>query len=537
MKKRCSGNLKNIYRNLSMIFVLSIIILSAGAGISLYIYFSKAKGGGYTGESIKMLQDKTELIYRETAVNFALYSENGERKLLVINGEKKNNDSESGGILCNNLFENPVFTPQTAETLEKEGAAICDIDTFSNPYTTLDSGKKAIYNITIKKTDNKKYKYITIVKDITSSVENKAEKERFEKLIDFATKRSMVGIAHYNITTRKGKATDSWYDNLCEKKEDIIRTRGHRVSPEIREKVLNYLGSLKHGNRDSFSIDFELHTPTGIKWIREYIFIYRIKDKDNIEVIDINFDVTDLKESENTLIVLNRQVMEAKKESDKFLSNISHEIRTPLNSVIGFSGLYVNTEDRLERKNFEEIIRMNINKLIELVNNVILISKIDSHSIKTVKETIRINKMITLLQKETKQMLREDKSYTGKEILINCDIPDVEHTINTDRKMLYQIFTNLLSNAMKFTDKGNITIGYRKKEDIYNFYVQDTGIGIEKKYMDKLFERFEKADTFTQGTGLGLPLCKSILNNLGGEIYVESEPGKGSEFSFTLKSL
>lgn len=515
-----------------MIIIIAVIILLSGCGTAIFIY-RKQNGKLQSAEQdTAMLQKKIELMYGQTAINFALYLNTGERKLLVINGKKQDNYSVSGGILCNNLFECPVFTPEIAEQLEAQGEI--ESTAVSNLYTNLDAGKEAAYRVRIKKLENQVYQYIAFAEDITGSVENIAEKQRFEKLLDFATRRSMVGIAHYNIFTGAGKASDSWYGNLCEEKSSRITPQYEKIAPEVKERIKTYLASLKNGNREAFSIDFEIQTPNGIKWIREDIFIYQVKDKNNIQVIDINFDVTDLKESENILIVLNKQVMEAKKESDKFLNSISHEIRTPLNSVIGFSNLYINSGDPQEKKNFTEVIKMNLNQLVELVNNIIVISKIDSHAVRIIPESIPVNKLLSVLKEEAEQLLREDIAYAGKTIAVVCDTPETENMITTDKKMLYQIFFNLLSNALKFTTKGSVTLGYRKTGEIYRFYVKDTGIGINKKDFDSLFERFEKIDTFTQGTGLGLPLCKSILNYLGGEINVESEPGRGTVFSFTL---
>ncbi|MEG2320775.1 MAG: ATP-binding protein [Bacteroidales bacterium] len=521
-----------------LIIALSIIIIIIVALILFYTQYKqtkKLKRG--TGE-IEFLLNKLQLIYEKTSINFALYSESGERKLLIINGKKCNNDSEFGGILSNNLFENPILTEELACKLKNDKNINCEIDTSISRYINLNLGKDAVYHVIIKEiaNNNDNYKYISIVLDITSNIANIEEKKKFDRLIEFATKRSMVGIAYYNITTQIGTATDSWYTNLCEKPNNTIAPLYTSFNSAVKDSIPQYLASLKNGSRDPFTMDFEIITPNGIRWIREHIFIHHINDDSSIDVIDINMDVTDLKESENILIVLNEQVMEAKKESDKFLNSISHEIRTPLNSIVGFSGIYVNTDELEEKKKFEEIIKLNITQLIELVNNIVHIAQLDSHSIKTKSESIPINETITRLKEETDLFYKQDKVAFGKNVSIECNLPSSENYITIDKKMFTQIFINLLSNALKFTEKGRITIGYYIDNNIYNFYVKDTGIGIAKNNLDLLFERFEKIDTFTQGTGLGLPLCKSILNTLGGNIYVKSELGKGSEFRFTLKN-
>lgn len=507
------------------IIIAAIVIITA----SLVAFILHSRKKKTTKEFRKsdshtdILQEKLTLIYAESAPNFALYSEIGERKLLVINGIKCDNQSVSGGILCNNLFENPILTKEFQEKLHLEKSINCKLDTSENIYSNLNSGNNAIYHITVKEIDNEEYKYMVILLDITTSIENIQEKERFQTLVEFATQRSTVGIAYYNIRTRKVTATKSWHNNL-----------GQNLQPNIKESIETYLQSVANGNRDSFTLDFETNTPAGTIWIREHIFIHTITDKDNIEVIDLNMDITSLKESENTLIALNQQVIEAKKESDKFLNSISHEIRTPLNSIVGFSNLFVNTAEPEEKKNFEEIINTNINQLIELINNIILIARIDAHTIRLVEESIPVNQLLKNLLIESERSLKQDKAYADKNIILISNLPATESYITTDKKMLIQIFTNLISNALKFTDNGTVTIGYTKEDAIYRFYVKDTGIGIAAENMEKLLERFEKIDTFTQGTGLGLPLCKSILNTIGGQISVKSILNQGSEISFTL---
>ncbi|MEG0518123.1 MAG: HAMP domain-containing sensor histidine kinase [Bacteroidales bacterium] len=509
-----------------IIAAIVIIVVITAALVVFILHSQKSKEIKELGQSdsrADLLREKLALIYAESTPNFALYSEAGERKLLVMNGVKCDNQFVSGGILCNNLFENPILTTEFQEKLHHEKSIDCKLDTSENIYSNLNTGNNAIYHVTIKEIENQEYKYMVILLDITTNIENIQEKEKFRALVEFATIRSSVGIAYYNIRRRNITATKSWYKNL-----------GPNLPPKIKESIETYLQSVVNGNRNSFTIDFETQTPTGTTWIREHIFIHTITDKDNIEVIDLNMDITNLKESENILIVLNKQVMETKKESDKFLNSISHEVRTPLNSIVGFSNLFVNTSNTEEKKKFEEIIHTNINQLIELVNNIILIARIDAHTIRLIEEPIPINQMLKTLLEESVQMLKEDKAYADKNIILTANLPQNENYITTDKKLFVQVFANLLSNALKFTQNGTVTIGYTKENSLYRFCVTDTGIGIAPENMEKLFDRFEKINTFTQGTGLGLPLCKSILQTIGGEISVKSILHQGTEFSFTL---
>lgn len=516
-----------------MIIIISGGILVAGIVIALSLRLKYKKEISTKEYKIQFLLDQINLIYNEGALNFALYAGTGERTRLVINGKYCENNSVSGGILSNNLFENPIFTPEIACKLEAEGCVNCEIDTSGNLYTNLNSEEDAVYHIIIKKLDNPTHQYIVTVWDITTNTKNAESKRRFDKLVEFATKKSQVGIAYYNVCTHEGRATDSWYDNLCETRKGEINPDYTHVAPPIKQSILSHLQSLQKGEKKPLVLDCEIKGPNGVKWIREHIFIHH-SSADHIQVIDINLDITELKENENILTALNHQVLESKQESDKFLNSISHEIRTPLNSIVGFSGLYANADSTEEKARFEEIIRMNVNQLIELVNNIIVIARLDSHSVKIIPESIKLHKLLSHVRDETEQLFKHDKAYEGKDITIEFNLPDHGDTILSDKKLLYLVFSNLISNALKFTDKGYIIIGYCQKENIYDFYVKDTGKGIDPKHFEKLFDRFEKVDTFTQGTGLGLPLCKSIITMLGGEIYVKSEQNKGTEFHFTL---
>ena len=221
-------------------------------------------------------------------------------------------------------------------------------------------------------------------------------------------------------------------------------------------------------------------------------------------------------------------------ESDRlksaFLANMSHEIRTPLNAIVGFSKLVIDAECTNEKEQYAEIIERNSEILLNLFNDILDLSSLEADSLSF---NIRPIKLIDICLQLEQQFCYKVKNGTK---LILDDV-DTELYVSGDWNRIIQIISNLLSNAAKFTPKGEIHFGYREKEDFVEFYVKDTGIGIEKEQLPHIFERFVKLNSFVHGTGLGLSICQSIVEQLGGRIGVDSEKGKGSRFWFTIPGV
>jgi signal transduction histidine kinase/CheY-like chemotaxis protein len=219
-----------------------------------------------------------------------------------------------------------------------------------------------------------------------------------------------------------------------------------------------------------------------------------------------------------------------------FLANLSHEIKTPLNTIIGFSELLASDNNSLEqKKKYERILYESNEILLRLVKDILDISHIESNQLVLNRSEVNVVEVIDSLEQVSKVMLKE-KNKTG--IIFVKDIPKEKIFVNTDIVRLRQIFTNLIDNAIKYTSQGVITIGLSVKDDYLLFYVKDTGIGIEKRYLDKIFERYYKVNRsdnkFLTGAGIGLFLSKRLVELLGGKIWVDSEVEKGSTFFFTL---
>lgn len=224
---------------------------------------------------------------------------------------------------------------------------------------------------------------------------------------------------------------------------------------------------------------------------------------------------------------------EAAEKSDRlkslFLSNMSHEIRTPLNAIIGFSELLAQTDDPQERQEYAGIVSRNNELLLQLINDILDLSKIEANTLDFVLAETDVRGLMRTLELSSRQ-----KSLRPA-VEIRFVTEEVPCMLRTDQNRFMQLMTNLLGNAMKFTEQGSIRFGYELLPDrTWRFFVTDTGRGIPAEKIGEVFKRFVKLDAFTNGTGLGLAICQHIVERLGGRIGVESEQGRGSTFWFTL---
>ena len=212
-----------------------------------------------------------------------------------------------------------------------------------------------------------------------------------------------------------------------------------------------------------------------------------------------------------------------------FLANMSHEIRTPLNAIVGFSNMLPDIEDRKEMREYADIIETNTDLLLQLINDILDMSKIEAGTFDFCPSLIDVNQTMEEIEQSMRLRLKKETvTLTFTERLPEC-------TLYTDKNRLIQLISNFVINAIKFTQTGSIRMGYRLKDaDTICFYVSDTGCGMSEEQCRHVFERFVKYNPFVQGTGLGLSICQMIIDRLGGTIGVESEEGKGSTFWFTL---
>jgi PAS domain S-box-containing protein len=265
------------------------------------------------------------------------------------------------------------------------------------------------------------------------------------------------------------------------------------------------------------------------------VCIVKIVFMENPIILGFVRDITERKQYEAELQKAKEKAEESDKLKSAFLANMSHEIRTPLNGILGFASMLNYPEvSEVKRKHFIEIIQEGGQRLLQIVNDIIDISKIETGQIEITESGTCINDIIIGLYTFYMPIARKNSINLYLQKALN----DYQATVLTDKNKLHQILQNLLSNAIKFTHKGYVKFGYILKDDVLEFYVEDTGIGIPSELHDKIFERFRQADTTLEkyygGTGLGLSIAKAYVEKMNGKIWLLSEPDKGSKFYFTI---
>ncbi|MDB4334802.1 PAS domain S-box protein [bacterium] len=260
-----------------------------------------------------------------------------------------------------------------------------------------------------------------------------------------------------------------------------------------------------------------------------------IKNKKPVGLRGIVIDITEQKDSEDELVKAKDKAEESDRLKSAFLANMSHEIRTPMNGILGFAELLKSPDTNTEqRSKFIDIIEKSGNRMLNIINNLINISKIEAGLMEIVSSSMNINEQLeyhfTFFNSEAK--------LKNINLVMDCPLPNEQVEIITDIEKFNSIVTNLIKNAVKFTDKGSISFGYTVKGEFYEFYIRDTGIGISRNALKHVFDRFIQVDASVssgyEGSGLGLSITKAFVEMLGGSIRVESEIKKGSVFHFTI---
>ena len=379
--------------------------------------------------------------------------------------------------------------------------------------------------------------YILISIDNTERIDAMNRIRDFENFFLMISDYAKVGYAKLNLLNRKGYAIKQWYKNLGEEEdallEEVVGVYTH-MHPEDRKRFLDFYDEVRDGKRRHFQGEMRIRRP-GTKnewnWVSSNVMVTNYKPEENeIEIIGINYDITELKETEAELIQARDKAEMMDRLKSAFLANMSHEIRTPLNAIVGFSDLLVETEELSERQEYIKIVRENNDLLLQLISDILDLSKIEAGTFEFTSGDVDVN---LLCEDIVRSMGMKAKGEV--ELVLDNHLP-VCHVIS-DRNRIHQVISNFVNNAMKFTSEGSIHVGYKLKDGELEFYVEDTGIGIEKEQLPHIFERFVKLNSFVHGTGLGLSICQSIVEQLGGRIGVDSEKGKGSRFWFTIPGV
>ena len=477
-------------------------------------------------------------IYKNLPVGIELYDKDG--YLVDMNDKELEifglaDMKEALGV---SLFENPNIPEDVKEKLRARENVDFSINyDFSKIDRYVTSRRKDIINLQTKvallyDSQNQFSNYLFINIDTTETTSAYTKIQEFEHLFLLIGDYAKVGFAHFNVMTRDGYAQDTWYRNLGEKENtpmpQVIGVYSH-VHPEDCAVLKLFVDQVKEGKATSLSKEVRVNRGNGkYSWTSINVMVRDYRPQDGvIEMLCINYDITPLKETEQKLIIARDKAEELDRLKSAFLANMSHEIRTPLNSIVGFSSLLAETDDREERQEYIKIVETNNELLLQLVSDILDLSKIESGTFDFVRSDLDVNESCMKIIKSLEMKVPETVDLVFEKYMPDCHI-------YTDKNRFMQVITNFINNALKFTKQGTIALGYEQTAPHeIKFYVRDTGFGIPKEKIDSIFERFVKLNTFVQGTGLGLSICKSLVSQMGGKIGVESTEGEGSCFWFT----
>ena len=476
-------------------------------------------------------------IYKNLPVGIELYDKDGQ----MVDLNKKDMEmfriSNKEDILGVNIFENPILPEEIKQKIKDNENAdftfrydFSKINKYYQPNSTTGFIDLTTKVTTLYDHNHEPINYLLINVDKTEDTIAYNKIQEFESFFDLVGDYAKVGYAHFDALSRDGYALRSWYRNVGEEEgtplPEIIGIHSH-FHPEDRAVMIDFLDKVIKGESSKLSRDVRIRRADGnYTWTRVNVLVRNYQPQDNIiEMLCINFDITELKETERMLIGAKEKAEEADRLKSAFLANMSHEIRTPLNAIVGFSSLLEEAEDAEEKHLYATIIEENNKLLLQLISDILDLSKIEAGTFDIIPEQVDAQQLCNELLQSMQVRATEQV-----EILLAPELPEL--TFTSDKNRLYQVLLNFVTNALKFTSEGSIVIDYRINGNEVRFSVQDTGMGIEPEKQEAIFTRFVKLNNFIAGTGLGLPICQSIVTQLGGKIGVESEPGKGSCFWF-----
>lgn len=478
-------------------------------------------------------------IFKCLPIGIELYDMDGvlvdlnDKELEMFHIEKKED------VLGINIFDNPIFPKEMKERLKKNE----DADfTFRYDFSKVGSyyqntQKQGTIDLMTKVTtlynsEHQPINYLLINADKTETTVAYNKIQEFEEFFELVGDYAKVGYAHFNILSGHGYAQKSWYRNVGEADETplsgIFGTYRH-FHPDDRALLIRFLDDARKGLTTKLSKEMRVLREDGTyTWTHVNLLVKKYAPQDRIiEIISINYDITELKRTEEMLVKARDKAEASDRLKSAFLANMSHEIRTPLNAIVGFSSLLTSTENAAEKELYNSLIGHNNKLLLNLINDVIDLSKIESGYLELRPDWVNLTE---LLDESVAEYAHQVPS--GVELLTNY--PAHDSLVELDKLRIKQILSNFLSNALKNTTTGHVEVFYEVDHQSVRIGVKDTGRGIPQNMLEKIFERFEKLDSFAQGAGLGLPICKLIVEKMNGRILVDSQLGIGTTFIIEL---
>lgn len=487
-------------------------------------------------EKISKMIDHNEMIFRKLYVNLPVGVELYDRDGYLIDLNAK--DMEIFGIrskkdvLGVNIFSNPIMPKDVIKKLKENKSVNFRLNySFKKVDDYYNTSKVGEMDIVTKASilydqRGEPSSYLLINLDNTEKMIAYNRISEFENVFTLVSVYAKVGYALYDLYTFEGYAIKQWYENMGEKDgtplSQIIGIYSY-IHPNDAGYINSFFEEVKQGKAHHFRREVRVKSGDGWKWICANITRNpQSVDPNKPEMICINYDITELKDSQ----LKRERAEELDRLKSAFLANMSHEIRTPLNAIVGFSQLLAETDDPEERHEFVEIIDSNNRMLLQLISDILDLAKIESGTMDFKFADMNVKEVINEIVTSFRIKMPDNVALIAPQ-----DSPECQ--IYSDRMRLTQVISNFLNNAIKYTSEGCITLAYEIIGDEIKFSVTDTGDGMSQEIQAHIFDRFYKGNTFKQGMGLGLSICETIVNRLGGRIGVNSELGKGSTFWFT----
>lgn len=491
-------------------------------------------------EREKRLQSLQTMIFNRIPIGIEYFDRNG--KVVFVNEhlmEMYCLDGQRKQSIDFNLFDNPFFTDEIKQQIKTNQTLDFTVNydfTEVSKYFETSRTDTAEMNYRISKQyfDGKFHGYLVVVIDTSQEKAKENKLATLESYFDEIGRFAQIGICWLS-KDGGGYVSKQWNINFgLHEDSNVVPDLSNytQTAADDREIINDLYNQLVNKEIPSLQHDIQVFHPDGkLHWINLQLINYNSCGFEGI--VGLSLDITQRKDNESMLVEARQKAENLDQIRSQFIANMSHEIRTPLNAIVGFSQLLTEAPaDCDERRIYTEIIQTNSDILLKLVSDILDLSKVEAG---TVEFQYNIEIIPSICNEIYYSMERRAPKGLQFTLLPRTDYDDLE--AYCDKTRVVQIVTNFINNAFKFTKEGRVMLWYKLNAGNIEFHVSDTGIGIEKKNLDRIFEAFVKLDKFAVGTGLGLSICKNMAQQMGGSVGVESSYGKGSHFWLSIPYL
>ncbi len=514
----------------------------ATADDEVVLLFSDVTHSVQTFEALRKGEEELNKVYAHLPVGIEIYDRQG--TMIEVNDKELEIQKvpRKEILLGRNLFDHPSLPDFASEQLSKGKNVTFDVNIDNmkknREYYGIDSLEDLRY-LTIQCTilhnaHGEIENYLLIIVDNTEIYHTSLRLREFETAFNSVAEIAEMGFFRWNPAGQAYFGSEQFYLNMGfseeEEKPLVFEDCLVHLHPEDQITVRNLLRKAIETRLRTFTIEFRVRQLTHWKWIRMVCHLTGMDAHNQIaQFTGINYNITEIKKAGLRLIKATHKAEESDRLKSAFLANMSQEIRTPVHQLIHLTEMLAKTTKREKKQLLVTRLKRHTDHWLHLMSDILELSRIEAGSMDLNLSLLRINELCT-------QELTNFQNKVCKEVslLFEPDPRVKDPIICADPKWMALLLNNLVSNAVKFTAKGSVKLSYEFEEEGILFAVEDTGIGIDSKEISRLFQRFVKLDDTVPGTGLGLPICQSLVEKLGGRMGVESQPAKGSRFWFYL---